>query len=303
MLTLVRRDTTLAELALGHDTIAVRAEVAAPRMLQRVLQRAVAAISPERGEREWPSGVTSLQLIDQRRRTIYTTSFPIQQDALGRLVTAMTVTASPLMLDTEPAIFLVDAEEPHARGRGEAWQVIVPHPMGAAVATGRVANHVTRPVRAAIDAPLEALPGHRVIVDVSTGTIAVDVPLEIAPDSAAATGGVIPRPTQDPSTGLARLNVTRLSGPSFPPGSGPLHVPLYRAARGDDADTILVSPTSVVDFGDAYATITVDRDPDPGFVEEVRVGVTDLRLAATIDGRSGFVTASDFPSVGLHPIE
>ena len=268
-----------------------------------MLHRTVAATAPARGDREWPSGVALLQLIDRRHWAIYTTTFPTQQDALGRLVTAVTVSASPLMLDTEPAIFMVDLEEPHARGRGEAWQVVIPHPMGAAVATGRVANHVTRPVRAAVDAPLEALPGRQVIIDVSTGTIAVDVPLEIAPDSTTATGGVIPRPQSDPATGLARLTVTRLSGPSFPPGSGAHHVPLYAAARGDAADTILVSPTSVVDFGEAYATVTVDRDPDPEFIEEVRVGVTDLRLAVTIDGRAGFVVPSDFPSVGLQPIE
>jgi hypothetical protein len=277
----------------------VHAEVASPQPIERT----VAATSPARTDHAWPSGVAALRLIDRRHRTIYTTSFPVHQDALGRLVAAVTVTASPLLLDTEPAIYLVDVEEPHARGRGEAWQVVIPHPMGAAVATGRVANHVTRPMRAAVDAPLEALPGHQVIVDVNTGTIVVDVPLEIAPDSTAATGGVIPRPVQDLATGLARLSVARLAGPSFPPGSGAHHVPLYREARGDAADTILVAPTSVVDFGDAYGGITVERDPEPGFIEEVRVGVTELRLAVTIDGRSGFVASSDFSSVGLQPIE
>ena len=300
-LVLLRRDTTLAVLPLGPDTITALAQVAKPVPAHRVVAAAVNAITGSRTI-QWPAGVVALQLTDRQHGTLYTTTFPAQQDSLGRLVAAISVSATPMRLDGEPAVFLMEVEDPHTRARGEAWQVILPRGNGA-VATGRIADLVTRPVRASMDAPIDALPGRQVVVEVNSGMLLVEVPLEIAPDSATAIGGVIPRPTHDVATGLGRFTVARLAGPTFPSGSTPHNVPLYRLAQGDSADTVAVAPTSTIEFGDAYGTVTVERDDDPSFVEEVRVGVARLRLAVTIDGRVGFVDPRDFPHVGLQPLD
>jgi hypothetical protein len=46
----------------------------------------------------------------------------------------------------------------------------------------------------------------------------------------------------------------------------------------------------------------VARDPDPAFIEEVRIGIAHLRLAITVDGHPGFVETHDFSAVGLQPL-
>lgn len=296
-LTLVPRDTTLAVLHLDDDTITVMAQVDVP-----VPAHAGATVAGFPHGHEWPSGVASLRLIGTHHRTIYTTMFPTQQDSVGRLVAAVTVTATPMLLDSEPAVFLVASEEPHVSGRGETWQVVIPRARGAATGTGRVANRVTRPIRAAVDARLDALPGNEVVVEVTDGIIGVDVPIVIAPDSPNAIGGIIPRPAHDAAYDIARMPVTRLSGPAFPPGSGAHDVALYRGPRGEGVDTVRVAPTSTVEYGDAYGDITVARDPDPAFIEEVRIGIAHLRLAITVDGHPGFVETHDFSAVGLQPL-
>jgi hypothetical protein len=298
---LLPRDTTVAVLPMGPDTVRVTARVGDAAPKHRVVASAVNALTGTR-PMPWPTGVLALQLTDREFGSVYTTSFPAQQDSLGRLVAPIEVSASPMRLDGDPGVFLAESEEPHARGHGQAWQVIVLHGPHA-LATGRIGQLVIRPIRASMDAPLDALPGRQVVIEVNTGTLALEVPLEIAPDSAGAVGGVIPRPKQDSATGLERLAVARLSGPSFPPGSAPHQVLLHRFASDTTADTITVSPTSTIEYGEAYGTVTVQRNADPFFVEEVRIGVAGLRLAVTVDGRVGLVDPGDFSKIGLEPLE
>jgi hypothetical protein len=298
---LLSRDTTVAVLPMGPDTVRITARVADAAPKHRVVAAAVNALTGTRPV-QWPTGVLALQLTDREFGSLYTTTFPSQQDSLGRLIAPIDVSASPMRLDGDPAVFLVEREEPHSRGRGQAWQVIVLH--GAhALATGRVAQPVIQPVRASMDGPLDALPGRQVVVQVNTGTIELEVPLEIAPDSATAVGGIIPRAKHDSATGLDRFAVARLTGPAFPPGSAPHQVLLHRFASDTAADTITVSPTSAIEYGEAYGTATIQRDADPSFVEEVRVSVTGLRLAVTVDGRVGLVDPGDFAKIGLEPLD
>src|SRR5579871_6243750 len=253
---LVRRDSTISVLPMGPDTVRVRAQVADAAPKHRVVAAAVNAITGTRPV-PWPTGVLALQLTDREFGSLYTTTFPAQQDSLGRLVAPIEVSASPMRLDGDPAVFLSESEEPHSRGRGQAWQVIMlraPH----ALATGRIGQSVIRPVRASMDTPLDALPGRQVVVEVNTGALALEVPLEIAPDSANAVGGIIPRARHDSATGLQRLTVARLTGPTFPPGSAPRVVTLHRFSSDTASDTVTVSPTtSAIEYGDAYGTVTV----------------------------------------------
>jgi len=298
---LLRRDTTVAVLPMGPDTVRVIARVGDAAPKHRVVAAAVNALTGTRPV-PWPTGVLALQLTDRSFGSVYTTTFPSQQDSLGRLIAPIEVRASPMRLDGEPGVFLAESEEPHPRGRGQAWQVIVLRGPRA-LATGRVAQPVIQPVRASMDAPLDALPGRQVVVQVNTGALELEVPLEIAPDSATAIGGIIPRVKHDTATGLQRLAIARLTGPTFPPGSAARQVLLHRFASDTAADTITVSPTSAIEYGEAYGTVAVQRDADPSFVEEVRVSVTGLRLAVTIDGRVGLVDAEDFAKIGLEPLD
>ncbi len=240
--------------------------------------------------------VSALRLVDAHNTVLYQESFGVAAGATGL---EEQVGVVPVLLEASDGVtfMLKKYSEPSAPMGGVSLELL-------AWKDGQI-----RPLSPALtvygefldlpkgDKPntVRLLPGNLMPIRVWAYSFAVRVSLEIRLTAFAA---------GDPEPLRPRVQIDTLSGLAIFPVSDVVpgdreetkQVMLYRSASGSAGEPVQVRRTSQIQYGPAYGRVRLDRDPQGRFVS-IETGV--VRLRVTIDGKTGFVEASDFSTVGL----
>lgn len=150
-------------------------------------------------------------------------------------------------------------------------------------------------------------PGDLVLHGVDLGWFRVALPLRIRFDSPQ--GGIEVVPTRDPKAGglaVLQINSARIHwwpedplGPNahLYPSDSVRRVFVYRAAIGQEGDSVTVTPASTVRFGRAWAECAQWADLGPRCPDDIDVDLK--RLEFTANGRRGFLDQQGLRMLGV----
>lgn len=279
-----RVDRVLAEVPVMGDTL---------RAVVGILRDRTRDASPD-------SSVESLRILNRRGACLYSDTFYVHKGSNGPLYAQVAVAAWAIRWSNGWAFrFRDEAVNPALRARfGPDY-----HCRYLAVRGDSVV-----PIMPWCRLCGDLRPGDLVLHGVDLGWFKVALPLKLRFDLPQ--GGIEVAGRRDPMAGglaVLETNGARIhwwpEAPEGPnahlyPSDSLRRVFVYRAAVGDDGDSIAVSPASVVRFGLAYAECAQWANLGSRCPDDIRVDLK--RLEFIVNGRRGFLDQQGLRMLGVH---